>query len=164
MISISRTGIFFAKNFPNSINGLSFFCLGVTELQLRDAFKCCGEIDYVRVLQCEKGCKGTAFICFKESGAVSLALKLDKTLVMDREIHVERYHTKKLGGGQKAKDAKEHVKTLKGAEKRLAHKDGASPKSPGAKPKGGFGKKDEASKKKTKEFLGTKTDKKKVRK
>lgn len=64
------------------------------------------------------GCNGTAYVCFKKPESVDLAMKLNKTLVLDREIRVERFHTKKLGGGKSnPKEAK-----LNGAALRVANK------------------------------------------
>lgn len=88
---------------------------------------------------------------------MTLALKLDKTTVLEREIHVERYHTKKLGGGTKAKG---ELKKKIGYERRVQGKPNAT------KPnvKSGFGMKKNAggANKNKKEFVGEKTDKKKV--
>lgn len=75
---------------------------------------------YIRVIQCKKGCNGTAYVCFQKSESVDLALKLNKTLVLDREIRVERYHTKKLGGGNS--NSKENKPQLQGGALRVANK------------------------------------------
>lgn len=90
---------------------------------------------------------------------MTLALKLDKTTVLDREIHVERYHTKKLGGGTKAKG---ELKKKSGYDRRVQGKPTGTTKP---NVKGGFGMKKHAggADKKKKEFVGEKTDKKKVR-
>lgn len=101
------------------------------------------------MLQCERGCKGTGYICFKEAESVSLALELNKTLVLNREINVERYHSKKLGRGVNGNEA-----SKKGPNKKFV-------------PKGSSGKNkttiDHSPKKKKKqEFIGAKSDKKKV--
>lgn len=61
-----------------------------TATMLQDAFKCCGEIDYVRTVQCKKGCNGVAFVCFKKPEAVELALKLNGTYFDGRNINVQR--------------------------------------------------------------------------
>lgn len=97
----------------------------------------------MRVLQGDKGCKGTAYVCFKGAESVSLALQLNKTEVLKRQINVERFHTKKLGGGTKEKtDPKKKKQPAKG----------------GKPAKGG----DESpKKKKNKNFVGAKTDQKK---
>lgn len=143
-------------------NYFLFFCgTATTEVALREAFNCCGEIEYVRILQGEHGCKGTAYVCFKGGESVTLALKLDKTVVLGREIHVERYHTKKLGSGTKAKV---QLKKKAGYERRVIGK-GIENKP---KVKSGFGLKKNAggaenAHKKKKEFVGEKTDKKKVK-
>lgn len=93
-----------------------------TNAMLQDTFKCCGEIKYVRTIQCKFGCKGTAYVCFKEPESVVLAMKLNKTLLLDREIRVERFHTKKLGGGKS--NSKEDEPHLQGAALRVAKKSG----------------------------------------
>lgn len=85
---------------------------------LQNTFKCCGEIKYVRTIQCKNGCNGTAYVCFEKPESVGLAMELNGTLVLDREIRVERFHTKKLGGGKlKPKDTK-----LQGGALRVAKK------------------------------------------
>lgn len=102
-----------------------FSCFSIVETtnaMLQDKFKCCGEIKYVRTVQCKLGCNGTAYVCFTNPESVDLALKLNKTLVLDREIRVERFHTKKLGGSKSiVKDGKSQ---LHGAAMRLANKPG----------------------------------------
>lgn len=69
---------------------------------LHEIFSSCGVIDYIRCLRDgEKGCKGVAYVCFKNSDSVGLALELNQTLLDDRPINVERYLNKKLGAKQK---------------------------------------------------------------
>lgn len=106
------------------INLLCLYSISVetTNAILQDTFQCCGEIEYVRTIQCKYGCKGTAYVCFKKPESVDLAMKLNKTLVLDREIRVERFHTKKLGGGKS--DSKDVKSELKGAALRVAKKSG----------------------------------------
>ncbi|XP_054725443.1 uncharacterized protein LOC129235566 [Anastrepha obliqua] len=66
------------------------------EEKLREIFSSCGDIDYVRCLHNDKGCKGVAYVCFKAPEAVGLALELNETMLDERPIHVERYSIKKL--------------------------------------------------------------------
>lgn len=118
---------------------LFFFCLlesAVTEQMLTDTFKCCGDLDYVRALQCDKGCKGIAYVCFKDNASVTMALELNNSVLEGREIRVERYTAGKQGAG--AKREKTASPAAGGAKKRLEQK---------AAKKG--------------DFAGVKTDKKK---
>uniref|UniRef100_A0A1I8NUD8 RRM domain-containing protein n=1 Tax=Stomoxys calcitrans TaxID=35570 RepID=A0A1I8NUD8_STOCA len=92
-----------------------------TEEQLRDTFSSCGEVEYVRCIRDgEKGCKGVAYVRFKSTDAVGLALELNQTILDDRPINVERYSAKKLGAKEQrdalaAKDKKNKSnKTTKG--------------------------------------------------
>jgi len=131
----------------------------VNDQILRDTFGCCGEIEYVRTLQCEKGCKGTAYVCFKSEDATGLAMELNGTLVLDREVHVERFHTKKLGAG--ARNKKE---PLDGVARRIASK---IKKTGNELPLKGLKKKikqqstEGSEKKKQKNYLGVKSGEKK---
>lgn len=97
---------------------------------LHDIFSSCGVIDYIRCLRDgEKGCKGVAYVCFKNSDSVGLALELNQTLLDDRPINVERYLNKKLGAKQK-RDAASSTsvksenkrRNSEGAKKRLDKK------------------------------------------
>ena len=123
-----------------------------TEEDLREIFSSCGEIEYVRCIHDgDKGCKGVAYVCFKNPEAVGLALELNETLLYERPIRVERYSVKKLGAKQ-ARDAAatETKKPVKGARKRLdikKKKDGNKPLS-----------NDGDVKKKKSEFRGVKID------
>ncbi|XP_037951067.1 nucleolar protein 12-like [Teleopsis dalmanni] len=94
-----------------------------TEEKLREIFSSCGEIDYIRCLQGDGGCNGTAYVCFKSAEAVGLALELKETLLDERPIHVERYLPKKTGA-KKARDeaAASKTKVKTGAKKRLDEK------------------------------------------
>ncbi|XP_017472581.1 PREDICTED: nucleolar protein 12-like [Rhagoletis zephyria] len=100
------------------------------EEKLREIFSSCGDIDYVRCLHDDKGCKGVAYVCFKAPEAVGLALELNETMLDERPIHVERYSVRKLGAktGRDAKsgDTKEpsgKCNKLKDKEKSLHTKD-----------------------------------------
>uniref|UniRef100_A0A7G3AR87 isocitrate dehydrogenase (NADP(+)) n=1 Tax=Lutzomyia longipalpis TaxID=7200 RepID=A0A7G3AR87_LUTLO len=66
----------------------------VTDDDLYEIFQSCGEIRYVRTLRCPLGCKGTAYVCFKNPESVGLALELNETMMNDRPIRVERYKAK----------------------------------------------------------------------
>ncbi|XP_011204476.2 uncharacterized protein LOC105227023 [Bactrocera dorsalis] len=76
------------------------------EEKLREIFSSCGDVEYVRCLNDDKGCKGVAYVCFKAPEAVGLALELNETMLDERPIHVERYSIKKLGA-KKTRDATE---------------------------------------------------------
>lgn len=76
------------------------------EEKLREIFSSCGDIEYVRCLNDDKGCKGVAYVCFKAPEAVGLALELNETILDERPIHVERYSVKKLGA-KKTRDVAE---------------------------------------------------------
>lgn len=115
------------------------------------------------MLQGEKGCKGTAFVSFETPEAAALAMDLDKTLVLDREVHIEPYRSEKA----RLKSEKKKKNLVSGAARRLEKKDKKGfQKSLKAK---GAGKKEKPHKigdkkeKKSKDFLGTKSgDMKKV--
>ncbi|XP_059619914.1 RNA-binding protein 34-like [Phlebotomus argentipes] len=66
----------------------------VTDDDLYEIFQSCGEIKYVRTLRSPLGCKGTAYVCFKNPESVGLALELNQTMMNDRPIRVERYKSK----------------------------------------------------------------------
>lgn len=108
-----------------------------------------------------------------------MALKLNKTLVLDREIRVERFHTKKLGG-RKSNSKDDNKSKLQGAALRVSHKLGeylhrnsasankslkyisCSGKQSGEKTFAPNAKgKETKNDKKKKEFLGTKSNAKK---
>lgn len=81
-------------------------------------------------MNCDKGCNGTAYVCFKDNASITMALELNNSDVEGRAIRVERYTAKKQGAGgeRKKKDKKGSV----GVERRLAEKnkkETASPKS-----------------------------------
>ncbi|GAB0093706.1 uncharacterized protein DMENIID0001_088790 [Sergentomyia squamirostris] len=65
-----------------------------TDDDLFEVFQSCGEIQYVRTLRSHLGCKGTAYVCFKNPEAVGLAMELNQTMMHDRPIRVERYKAK----------------------------------------------------------------------
>lgn len=74
---------------------------------MRETFSSCGEVEYVRCIRDgEKGCKGVAYVRFKTTDAVGLALELNQTILDERPINVERYSVKKLGAKEK-RDAAE---------------------------------------------------------
>lgn len=124
---------------------------------MRQAFECCGKIDYIRVLQTDRGCKGVSFVCFKSPDAVPLALELNGTLLLDRPMNVERYKETKLKRSDKIK-----VKFSKKKKNPSIVSNVGKKKSP-IKPKSPIAKQAKDGKKKNKEFLGVKSnDKKKV--
>ncbi|XP_055380130.1 uncharacterized protein LOC129611169 [Condylostylus longicornis] len=89
-----------------------------TEEKLHNIFSTCGDIEYVRTINNEKGCKGCAYICFKKRDSVGLAMELDKTLLDDRPIHVEKYSEKK----KLIKPKRSSEKVLTGFERRMMKK------------------------------------------
>lgn len=140
---------------------MNFEFTGVTTEILRDTFKCCGQIEHIRTLQGIKGCKGIAFICFTKPESSELALKLNGTKVLDREIRVERYSEKKKKKQQQMKNSQE--KTSKqpkiGKAKKMATKGVEHVQS---NADGGINKK-KYKPKTAKEFMGAKSaDNKKV--
>lgn len=126
---------------------------------MREAFKCCGQIEHIRVVQSDKGCKGVAFVRFAQPESCSLALKLNGTSILDREIRVEKYKENKSPAAKEVKKAKTPKPVLKKklANKNAANKNAANKASPTVDG-------DKKKKKKNKEFLGVKSnDAKKVR-
>lgn len=111
-------------------------------------FSCCGKIEYVRAMYCDKGCNGTAYVCFKDNASITMALELNNSNVEGRPIRVERYTAKKQGSGV-VRNKKEKQASV-GVERRLAQKN----KKETTSPKSGKA-----------EFTGVKiTDKKKKKK
>lgn len=97
----------------------SFRNLVVTDQNLHDLFSCCGEIEYARTMQCDKGCNGVGYVCFKKSESIGMALELNNSDLLGRPVRVERY-TKKSPGGSKEKKNKKEKPT--GAVRRLGKK------------------------------------------
>lgn len=98
-----------------------------------------------------------AFIRFAKPESVALALKLNGTSILDREVRVEKY--KQNYSEKKAK--KEKTQKLQNVGKNKKNPDGAKK---GMKPTNPTGGKLAEKKKKNKEFVGTKSnDTKKVR-
>lgn len=136
------------------VNKLFFLTTAVTDHILREAFKCCGQIEHIRVVQSDKGCKGVAFVRFAQTASCSLALKLNGTSILDREIRVEKYKENKSPATKEIKKAKTPKPVQK---KKLANKNAAKKASPTVDG-------DKKKKKKKKEFLGVKSnDAKKVK-
>lgn len=113
----------------NSLLQLSSLSLpsATTDKQLHETFECCGDIDYVRSIQSEKGCKGTAFVCFKSADSVQVALELNKGELNGRPMTVTRCLSK-----DKAQEKKHKISA---ATSRIAAKSeaGGKPKFTGAK-------------------------------
>lgn len=132
-----------------------------TDEKLYEIFSTCGEIEYVRTLQGEKGCKGIAYVGFKKPDAVTLALELNNTMLDERPIHVERYSQYKQECKRKQKDEQaEQVQKLTGAAKRIAGKSKKLGKSAN-NPKGGKAEQAPKESKKKSDFRGVKVDIKK---
>ncbi|XP_054262322.1 uncharacterized protein LOC128986165 [Macrosteles quadrilineatus] len=65
--------------------------VGICDDDLWKTFEKCGEIDSVRVIRDKLNKKGTfGFVNFKSADSVAEALKLDGTLVLEREIRVNQ--------------------------------------------------------------------------
>lgn len=95
-------------------------------------------------MQTDRGCSGLAFICFENNESVALSMELNNTLILDREMRVERYKE------NRSKDRKMKIK-----------KPEQNNKNQFANKAGKF--KNEKKKKLNKEFSGAKsTDKKNV--
>lgn len=126
---------------------------------MREAFKCCGEIKRIHVKQTLKGCSGVAFINFVKPESSALALKLNGTTILDREVRVEKYEEKKEKKVKKEKTPKPQKMgkknvTAAGAQNKQKSVDQA-----------GVAKSNDINKKikKNKEFMGAKSnDNKKV--
>lgn len=145
--------MFVVRNLP------FFFSLAATEESLREIFSSCGEIDYVRCIRDgDKGCNGVAYVCFKTADAVCLALELNKTIVDERAINVERFSANKLGA-KKAREAQaeKEEKSKKGAKQRLDNKKDNINKSGGSNKKSAAEGVD-AKKPKKSEFRGVKVE------
>uniref|UniRef100_A0A0A1XD41 Nucleolar protein 12 n=1 Tax=Zeugodacus cucurbitae TaxID=28588 RepID=A0A0A1XD41_ZEUCU len=127
------------------------------EEKLREIFSACGDIDYVRCLNDDKGCKGVAYVCFKAPEAVGLALELNETVLDERPIHVERYSVQKLGA-KKTRDVTE-------VENKKKSVGGKTPKDKSKKVKGENPKtKQDADTNKKSKFRGVKVDGTQVKK
>lgn len=98
-----------------------------TATMLQDAFKCCGEIEYARTVQCKKGCNGVAFICFKKPESVDLALKLNGTSFDGRDINVQRC-SKKLKRSPEESSQSQNKKTKPNQMKKESASKSTKPK------------------------------------
>lgn len=122
---------------------------------MEETFKCCGKIEHIRVVQTDKGCKGVAFVRFVKPESCQLALQLNGTSILGREIRVEKYKANKSSAEKEVKKAKTPKPVQK---KKIANKATAATS---AAPVTGDG--DKKKNKKKKEFLGVKSnDAKKV--
>lgn len=144
------------------------FVKAVTDEILKKTFDCCGSIEYIKVMQTDKGCKGTAFVCFKKEESAALALELNGTEVLEREIRVEKFRSKKLTAPKEKKDKKLQKAGIenKGKKVQAANKPnkGNKPGGDGKKDKDGKQKKFKGAKNAKKEFVGEKSSEKKVNK
>lgn len=147
---------FTSENFEikRVLNFVDFHIPAVTDHVLREAFECCGKIEHIRVVQSDKGCKGVAFVRFENPESCALALKLNGTSILEREIRVEKYKANKSPADKNVKKAK----TPKAVQKKNnANKKAGKPAASAVE--GG----DKKKNKKKKEFLGVKSnDAKKV--
>lgn len=81
-------------------------------------------------MNCDKGCSGTAYVCFKDNASITMALELNSSTVEGRAVRVERYAAKKQGAGVNLK--KKGKKETVGVERRMSEKnkkEAASPKA-----------------------------------
>lgn len=101
----------------------SSFHPATTDKQLHETFECCGDIDYVRSIQTKQGCKGTAFVAFKDPASVQMALELNKGELNGRPITVTKCLSKDKADQKKQNKA--------GASDRIAAK--SAPKAEGGK-------------------------------
>lgn len=157
----------------NIVEKFEFYSAAVTEQVLRKSFKCCGEIEHIRTIQGPEGCKGVAFIRFTKPESCELALKLNGTEILNREVRVERYSAKKKKDKAQAKGKKgqqqQHQKSgkfkknaAKGGERGQLKKPKVEADDDGNVHKK-MGKKNKNKAKTVKEFMGTKSvDNKKV--
>lgn len=103
-----------------------FLTSATTDAQLHETFECCGDIDYVRSIQTKQGCKGTAFVCFKDAASVQMALELNKGELNGRPITVTQCLSKDKADAKKANKV--------GAADRIAAKSaGGATKADGGK-------------------------------
>lgn len=91
----------------------------VTEETLHELFSSCGEIEAVRTMKNDQGCKGVGYVIFKTKEGVHLAQELNGTLVLGRPVRVEKYSTKKLAENAKSKPKKEKIGEDKPKPKKL---------------------------------------------
>ncbi|XP_065211008.1 RNA-binding protein 34-like [Planococcus citri] len=94
----------FDKNKGIFIGNLRF---RITEEEIWDFFKDCGEISSVRVIRDKETgfCKGFGYVNFKTEDSVEFALKLDEEKLQDREIRIKRLFSE--GKLEKLKKKKE---------------------------------------------------------
>lgn len=71
-------------------------------------------------MQCDKGCNGIGYVCFKKSESIGMALELNNADLLDRPVRVQRYVKKSPGGPQEKKNKKEKPT---GAVRRLGKKE-----------------------------------------
>lgn len=89
----------------------------VEEMDLHQHFKDCGEIDYIRVVrdrQMNLG-KGIAYVVFKESSSIRLALRLNNSTLHDRKLRIKKIEKQpKLKSREvTGKDVAKRLKKLK---------------------------------------------------
>lgn len=70
-------------------------------------------------MQCDKGCNGVGYVCFKKPESIGMALELNNSDLQGRPVRVQRY-VKKAAGGVKEKKGKKEKST--GAVRRLGKK------------------------------------------
>lgn len=114
-------------------------------------------------MQGELGCKGVAFIRFAKPESCALALKLNGTQILEREIRVEKFKLNKLSSGKKDKKQKKGKIAPKPGQKPNADKKPGKNAGKNTELKDTKKQTEQKKNKKNKEFLGLKSnDKKKV--
>lgn len=71
-------------------------------------------------MQCDKGCNGIGYVCFKKTESIGMALELNDSDLQGRPVRVQRYVKKSPSGGPKEKKNKKEKPT--GAVRRLGKK------------------------------------------
>lgn len=118
-----------SKRIENVLTLFSNNVLATTDKQLHETFECCGDIDYVRSIQTKQGCKGTAFVCFKDVASVQMALELNKGELNGRPITVTKCLSKDKAAEKKQNKAGATDRIAAKSEKGEGKKDFAGAKA-----------------------------------
>lgn len=70
---------------------------------LYEVFSTCGELESIRTIRGPSGCKGIAYVTFKEKNALALALELQGTRIRDRPIRLEKCRDQEKAAKKEAK-------------------------------------------------------------
>lgn len=74
---------------------------------LHEVFSTCGEVESIRTIRGPSGCKGIAYVTFKEKSALALALQLAGTRIRDRPIRLEKCRDQEKAERKTAKKEEE---------------------------------------------------------